>query len=357
MNDPKEKTFFSTDKPLDVIMAEVSAIQTEEDLLSYFSTLRFDNPENHNIIPLLNKIIEEKKKSLQELNHLKQHLSAVKDSPFLPESINQLSFNGTINRKWVLSNEYGHRIDEKHGTAFIFKERAKEFAEIIGLDADSIRLALTEAIQNLFEHGHGDQAQVEIRIDNIDRDDAFLEMSFKHHIPENKFYSLKDANRNADEGIVDFENSRGRGEFMMRELMDERRFINGTELDIDGKRVHFFKRILRKYKNPGKRKSIPALLPEFKIFLERLEKYQITVFMNIDYTRDTRQLVVAANEKDSDRITSVFKENGYSYSGTDHVRNYKVNYWQMPENVTQNSINEMIAEIEGLSSRAKLVTL
>jgi hypothetical protein len=55
-----------------------------------------------------------------------------------------------------------------------------------------------------------------------------------------EFYSIKQANFNADEGNANFESSRGRGEFMMREIMDERKFINGVQKRPDGEKTYFF---------------------------------------------------------------------------------------------------------------------
>lgn len=290
------------------------------------------------------------KELLYDIIMKQKEINAIKDSPYLPDSIESLTFTGRVNRQKVFENEYQSRINEKHGTSYIFKETACDLAEISGIESDTIRLAVTEALQNLFEHGNGKTAEIELKIDNLNKDDAFMEMSFKHQIPHNKFYSLKEANEKADAALSDFDNDRGRGEFMMRELVDERRFINGSEINERNQRSYYFKRILKKFKNKDHKPKAQKILPEFRNFIDQLEKYQITVFLRIDYNTEKKSFVIASNAEDLRTITTLMKEKDYAYIRKSNYKNYIFSFWQVPDNITQRSMNEIIKEIESIST-------
>ncbi len=288
---------------------------------------------------------------LADVRRKQKDINAIKDSPYLPDSIESLSFTGKVNREKVIENEYQKRIDEKHGTAHIFKETASDLAQIIHLDPDTIRLAATEALQNLFEHGSGRVAEIELKIDNINKENAYMEMSFKHHIPHNKFYSLKEANEKADAALLNFDNDRGRGEFMMRELMDERRFINGSEVNEKNQRTYYFKRILRKFTNIENKPKSEKILPEFRNFVDQLENYQVTVFLRIDYTTGKKSFVISSNEKDFDKISRLMEEKEYPFIRKSNYKSYIFSFWTVPEEISQKSMNDIIKEIESISTR------
>lgn len=298
---------------------------------------------------------EDKNELIKELIYdivMKQkEINAIKDSPYLPDSIESLSFTGKIDREKVFQNEYKGRIDEKHGTSYIFKETACDLAEIIGIDSDTVRLAVTEALQNLFEHGSGKTSEIELKIDNLNKESAFMEMSFKHQIPHNKFYSLKEANEKADAALTNFDNDRGRGEFMMRELVDERRFINGSEINERNQRTYYFKRILKKFKNINHKPKAEKILPEFRNFIDQLDNYQIIVFLRIDYNTEKKSFVIASNPEDLEKITQLMESKDYQYIRKSNYKNYIFSFWMVPDNINQRSINEIIKEIESISTR------
>jgi TPR repeat protein len=64
------------------------------------------------------------------------------------------------------------------------------------LDPDSIRIIVTEAIQNIIEHGHGNYAEIELEINNACLN-PYFKTSFKHGMPEGKKYTLTQIEENA----------------------------------------------------------------------------------------------------------------------------------------------------------------
>jgi len=341
-----KKNKFSENKSIDEVIQEISAIQNDKDLTNYFSEININDTHKQYIIPIINNIIQEKRESLKQVQLLEKYISAVKDSPFLPQSIQQLKFQGIIDRDWVLKNEYNKKIDEKLGTAFIFKERAKEFASILGLDGDTMRLAATEAIHNMFEYGEKSKAEIEIKISQINTNNPYLEMSFKHEVPENQYYSLEEANKNADEGIINFENDRGRGEFMMREIMDERKFINGNETNEMGEKIYFFKRILRKYVKSNKKNTREVIDFELKNVLNSTENYQIIKCMTIDYKSKKRFLTIAANSVDSEKMNNILSEKKYKLLDEEKYKQYQCSNWELPKSENDQNAFDLTLEID-----------
>jgi hypothetical protein len=47
---------------------------------------------------------------------------------------------------------------------FEIKNQIRKYAPILGLDPDGIRIIVTEAIQNIIEHGYGPYAEVALEI-------------------------------------------------------------------------------------------------------------------------------------------------------------------------------------------------
>ena len=103
--------------------------------------------------------LEELQNRLEELEEqnkrLQDELNYVKESPFLQSSIKRLVYEALIDREEVLTRELGKRINERHGTMYEIKTQAKRLSELLGLDADAIRIMVTEAVQNILEHGSG----------------------------------------------------------------------------------------------------------------------------------------------------------------------------------------------------------
>lgn len=298
--------------------------------------------------PTLESLQKENDKLKKENEGMLKRLSVIKDSPYLPRSIKSLTFTSRVSRLTVYNNEYGKKIDETHATAHIFKERAREFAQIVGVDADSVRIALTEAIHNLFEYGYGDFAEINIHAEQPGNEQGYLQMSFKHQIEKEKFYSLKDADRNAETGIADLENDRGRGEFLMRELMDERKFINSREIDENGNTLYFFKRILRKYRNAQNLTVETGLPPEFTQYVDKLRNYQICLFLKLNYSRHERQLVVASDKDDFTAIRKIMNTMQYPFVEEKKYKDYIFSSWKIPPEIEQSSLDSLIGSIENV---------
>jgi len=249
-------------------------------------------------------------------------------SPYLKKSTQLIEFKGFVNRDAVVLGEFGQHIDETEGTMFFFKEKTKEFAQIAGLDPDEMRMAFTEGIQNVLEHGEGDNVEISVRVNNINSDNVYLEMSFKHYMSDKNFYSLTEANKSADSGMMDFESPRGRGEFMMREIMDERKFINGYEKDDSGKGLYFFQRILRKYLNSKPKKDSSQLTNDFKTYIDSLQDYGSALFVRMDYYAKKKELVISEQKGDIESITKLLNAHSYSYKGRDHYKNIYYTFWE-----------------------------
>jgi anti-sigma regulatory factor (Ser/Thr protein kinase) len=214
-----------------------------------------------------------------QLNEKISRINKPLKSPYLKKSTNRMEFKGIVNRDAVVNDEIGQHIDEAQGTMFFFKEKTRELAEIAQLDPDEMRMAFTEGIQNVLEHGEGDNVEISVTVNNLNNDNVYLEMSFKHYMSDKNFYSLKEANKSADTGILDFESPRGRGEFMMREIMDERKFINGYEKDDAGTGHYFFQRILRKYMKSKPKNDVSKLTNDFKQYIDTLQNYGSALFV------------------------------------------------------------------------------
>lgn len=253
-------------------------------------------------IVLIEELKDKIKKLEQENKYLKEELNYIKESPFLQKSIISLKFEATINREEVIKNEFGKKINEKHGTMYEIKNQAFRFAYLIGIDPVPVRLMVTEAIQNAIEHGYGKYVFVSIEIHN-DLVNPYILCSFKHEMPEGKNYTLKEIEENALKGdatseYFDFENSRGRGEYIMKELTDERRIINGIELNPDGKKVKYFKRILIKYKNPeGPREKVT--FSELKKEIDKLDIDDVVCYFHVHHIQSEPVAVTIATLRSS----------------------------------------------------------
>lgn len=249
-----------------------------------------------------------------EVQDLTAELHAVRESPFLQSSVKNIVYEVSIDREEVVSKELGQRINEKHGTMFEIKNQAKRFAYLLGLDADTIRLMVTEALQNVIEHGFGKYAEVRFELRNEGLNPCLVS-SFKHEMPPGERYTLSDINRNALKADIsseffDFESSRGRGEFIMKQLTDERRVINGIELDRDGRKIHYFKRLLINYRDPsGPRDRVT--FSELKEEIDRLDYDDVVCCFHVDFRQDSPEVVTIACVKNNlPRVAAVMLEYG-----------------------------------------------
>jgi anti-sigma regulatory factor (Ser/Thr protein kinase) len=304
-------------------------------------------PEMKSVIDKIIRHFENRAGDLQKkIDSYESH----KKSPFLKGSVNSIEYRSQINRKAVIENEFGKKIDETLGTMYYFKEKTRELAHIAALDPDEMRMAFTEGIQNVLEHGHGDDVEIVISVNNINTDNVYLQMSFKHFLDSKDFYSLKDANKNANEGIMDFENSRGRGEYMMREIMDERKFINGFEKNDDGTSYYFFKRIMRKYKIPKKHESSSRLSDEFKNYIDSLQDYNSAMFVRMDYYTNKKEIILSENKGRINDINKIMDRHGYVQKGSDRYRNTNFTFWEGDLKLLESKtgFDEIINELKGI---------
>lgn len=252
----------------------------------------------------------------KELKSLKDEVNAFVDSPYLKESILSLSYESWIDREAVARNELGKRINEKHGTMFEIKEQARKMAHLAGLDPDNVRLMVTEAVQNILEHGSGQRVQVRLEVQN-DAPNPYLMCQFKHQIEPQNRYTLPDVEENVLRGDItseffDFESQRGRGEFIMKQLTDERRIINGIEISRDGHKTHYFKRILINYRDPSGPR-LPLSLTEIKEQIDRLGFHEPVCCFLIQHAVGAPDVFTVALPKEKEKaVHSIMEAHGFS---------------------------------------------
>ncbi|MCS7205113.1 MAG: ATP-binding protein [Leptospiraceae bacterium] len=263
----------------------------------------------------IEELQEQIKKLQREKQELIEELNYIKESPYLQKSISHLSYKAIIDREEVMQNEMGKRINEKYGTMYEIKTQAYRLAHLVGIDPISVRIMVTEAIQNAIEHGYGKYVIVKIDIYN-DVINPYISCSFKHEMPEGKTYTLKDIEENALKGDVtseyfDFESSRGRGEFLMKELTDERRIINGIEINPDGRKVRYFNRILIKYKDPsGPREKVT--FSEIKKEIDRLDIDDVVCYFHIHHVgAEPIAVTIATLKSNAQKVAELMREKGY----------------------------------------------
>ncbi len=235
-----------------------------------------------------------------DFKELKDEVESIRESPYLQSSIKHLKYELVIDREEVIRHELGHKINEKHGTMYEIKTQAKRFAHLLGLDADMVRVSVTEAVQNILEHGTGRYATITLEIRNDSVNPCMVSI-FKHEMEPGHKYTLSEINQNAMKGDItspqfDFESNRGRGEFIMKQLTDERRILNGIEINRDGKKVHYFKRILINYKNPGGPRERVSF-QEIKDEIDRLDYEDVVCCFHVDHTADRPDSVTIATTK------------------------------------------------------------
>lgn len=286
----------------------------------------------------------------REVALLSEELEAVRRSPFIQSSIANLSYQVTIDREEVVEKELHHRIDEKLGTMFEIKNQAKRFAHLLGLDQDMVRLMVTEALQNLIEHGHGRYAEVRFEIKNDAVNPIFV-ASFKHEMPPGERYTMSDINRNAlkadiNSEFFDFESSRGRGEFIMKQLTDERRIINGMEVNRDGQKIHYFKRILINYKNPaGPRERVT--FRELKDEIDRLDYQDVICCFHVDFRGDAPGLVtIACVRSNLPSVAQLMARHGYELQEQEQYYRTVFASFRTPPDADRDQLLNLFAQVK-----------
>ncbi len=264
------------------------------------------------------KKIEELEKEIQEL---KKRLRSGFDSPNIQRSVGSIHLRIKFHREHIVNHELLKRIPESTGTLYEFKELIRRFAPLVGVDPDSARISATEALQNIVEHGDGPYAEFTLEINNS-CPNPYLKMSFKHEILPTKKYTLADINQNVKKGDItsdsfDFESARGRGEFIMKELTDERRILNGVELLPDGRKIHYFQRILINYKDP-KGPRAETSFDEIREEIGKLDNDDVVCYFHLDHKKSKlKTLTVVVNKSKEDTVRKMLSEKGFELNHKD----------------------------------------
>lgn len=310
-------------------------------------------PETRENTATLEEQLEEIRAKLKKLEEEKDRLHrqefALAESPFAKESVLKLSLSWQLHRGRIREREFGQRIDETMGTMYDIKNQAFRYAHLLGLDPDSVRMVVTEALQNIIEHGHGDYCYVTFRVNN-DCPNPYLVCVFKHYLPEGQLYTMKDVNSNAERGDItsekfDFEDSRGRGEFMMREIADVRKIINGTEVGPDGKKHHYFQRKLILYRDPaGPRER--TNFNEIKQEIDRLDYEDVICYFHIRHQdRALNQVTVAAHKSMKETVVALMKENGLELGEFEEYYRAAFMIFEATEALEAGQLNSLLQKI------------
>ncbi|MBX7058563.1 MAG: ATP-binding protein [Leptospirales bacterium] len=286
----------------------------------------------------------------REIRDLQSELEAVRLSPFIQSSIASMCYQVVINREEVVQKELHNRIDEKLGTMFEIKNQAKRFAHLLGVDEDNVRLMVTEALQNLIEHGYGRFAEVRFEIKN-DLLNPYLICTFKHEMPAGERYTMTDINRNALKADItseyfDFESSRGRGEFIMKQLTDERRIINGIEMNREGRKSHYFKRILINYKDPnGPKERIN--FAEIKDEIDRLDYEDVICCFHVDFQQERPNLVtIACVRHNLPKVAELLRQSGYEMIEQEPYFRTVFASFRVPETADREQLIQLFAQVK-----------
>lgn len=298
--------------------------------------------------------LEDLRKYAKKLQHenevLKDEVKAVEKSLFLPQTLAKLHYKVVLRREDIVKNELYSRIDEKRGSLFEIKNQIRKYAPILGLDPDSVRIIATEAIQNIIEHGYGNYAEVELEIDNTVHN-PYFKMSFKHQMPPGQKYTLSQIEENAQKGDItspafDFENPRGRGEFLMKELSDERQIINGVDVDEEGNKIHYFKRILINYKNPqGPR--VETSFDEIREELDRLDGEEVVCYFHLDHKMNKlNTITIITNKSREHGVRNLMEDKGFSLSHKDTYSRTSFLSFIPNRAFSEDEINEIFTQVK-----------
>ncbi len=285
-----------------------------------------------------------------ENSTLRDEVQAVEKSPFLPQTVAKLLYRVVLRREDILKNELRSNVNEKQGSLFEIKNQIRKYAPILGLDPDSIRIIVTEAIQNIIEHGHGNYAEIELEINNSGLN-PYFKTSFKHEMPEGKKYTLTQIEENAKKGDItseafDFDNPRGRGEFLMKELSDERQIINGVDIDEHGKKIHYFKRILINYKEPqGPR--VETSFDEIREELDRLDGDEVVCYFHIDHKMSKlNSITVVTNRGKELAVRTKMEEAGFALTHKDTYSKTIFSSFAPVKSITEEEINKLFVAVK-----------
>ncbi|TGK38417.1 ATP-binding protein [Leptospira gomenensis] len=258
-------------------------------------------------------------KRIQELEDenrkLKRQIENTAQSPYLKKGMANVRYYARIFREEIVENEIRGRIDESLGTLYEIKNFVHRYSSLAGLDPDTIRIIATEATQNIVEHGQGKYAEIELELHN-EVVNPFFKMSFKHEMKPGMKYTLSQINENVKRGdfsseLFDIESSRGRGEFLMKELADERRVLNGVEITPEGDKVHYFKRVLINYRDPKGPRDVTSF-DEIKEEIDRLDPEEALCYFHIDHRKSKLSsvtiVVTAARET---KLRNLMEESGF----------------------------------------------
>ncbi|WCL47718.1 ATP-binding protein [Leptospira sp. GIMC2001] len=259
---------------------------------------------------------QKKISALEEENRkLKERINSVVDSPYLRHSLDKLVLKISLRREEIVKLEFGKSIQEFQGSLFEIKELIRRYAPVVGVDPDSARISATEALQNIIEHGDGPFAEFMLEINNS-FSNPYLKMSFKHEVAPGKKYTLTDMNKNALKGDItsetfDFESARGRGEFIMKELSDERRILNGVEVLPDGRKIHYFQRILINYKHSDGARAETSF-DEIREEIGRLDNEDVVCYFHLDHKKSKlRNLTVAIPKTREEIVKKILTDAGF----------------------------------------------
>lgn len=307
-----------------------------------------------NLMNLEEMSLEELRKFAKKLQYenelLKDEVKAVEKSLFLPQTLAKLQYKVILRREDIVKNELHSRIDEKKGSLFEIKNQIKKYAPILGLDPDSIRIIATEAIQNIIEHGYGNYAEVELEIDNTVHN-PYFKMSFKHQMPPGQKYTLSQIEQNAQKGDItspefDFENPRGRGEFLMKELSDERQIINGVDVDEEGNKIHYFKRILINYKDP-KGPRVETSFDEIREELDRLDGEEVVCYFHLDHKMNKLNTITIITNKNREiGVRHLMEDREFTLSHKDTYSRTSFLSFTPNREFSETEINELFTQVK-----------
>lgn len=301
---------------------------------------------------------EELKKYIKKLEHenslLRDEVNAVQKSVFLPQTLAKLQYKAVLRREDIVKKELQSRINEKEGSLFEIKNQIRKYAPILGLDPDAIRIIVTEALQNIIEHGYGNYAEVELEINNTVAN-PYFKTTFKHQMPEGQKYTLAQIEQNAEKGDItspffDFENPRGRGEFLMKQLSDERQIINGVDTDEEGNKIHYFKRVLINYKDPhGPR--VETSFDEIREELDRLDGEEVVCYFHIDHKMNKlNSITVITNKNREMSVRHLMESSGFTLSHKDtYSRTIFLSFTPNKE-FSELEINEIFSQVRKIVS-------
>jgi anti-sigma regulatory factor (Ser/Thr protein kinase) len=262
----------------------------------------------------------------KEIRSLKERLSSVANSPYLKNSLERMQVQITLKREQIIKDEFGKKIQEYQGSLYEIKDLIRRYAPLVGVDADSARIAATEALQNIIEHGDGPYAEFLLEIVK-NCENPFMKMSFKHEIAPGKKYTLADINKNALKGDItsdsfDFESARGRGEFIMRQLTDERRILNGVEILPNGRKIHYFQRVLINYQDP-KGSRAETSFDEIREEIQRLGMDEMVCYFHLDHKRsELRTLTIVIPKQREEIVKKMLSEAGFELNHKDTYYKY-----------------------------------